>query len=456
MARCGGAVMASSTAAVGSARRRDTAAVLNVPIVLVLIWLVMEYARPQITLKLPMLTSSALLIWWVSAGKNSWPLQARLGAALLAAMIVAIPMSANGYSAFWSTYTLVINIACVMMGIALSLDNFKRINLVVSCLRLVFLYVGAFAAVHQGMGPAGGDGAQDENYVGMMMAMAIPLTYFPMLRARGFFKKLIFSGMLVVFVTALIVGFSRGAFLGLCAVGLYCIWRSPYRVAALAVVAASVVVASFLLPSGYWKEMKTSADTNEATADLRLQAWAIAFREFKDHPILGVGPGNFIWNMGPYVTEEQIEHIGHPMAGTMVTLSLYFELLADLGLVGVGLVGGICGSTVRDLVKIRGRFRRRGIELERRNRGAAESARDIAAAADGILGSFMAFLVCSAFISTFYMTYLWVWVGLALGLKQSVELLRTDKRSVKAERGPGTPRSVDLRSYRTSPRETGR
>src|SRR5262245_35998937 len=136
-----------------TARSHEHIGILNVPMSLVLVWLLLEYARPPITLKLPMIASISLLIWWIASGRAIWFLQAKFAAGLLGAMLLSVPLAANQYSAFWVTYTMAINIACIMMGFAFSLDTVARVGFVIGFLRAVFFYVGIFAVTHEGFGP---------------------------------------------------------------------------------------------------------------------------------------------------------------------------------------------------------------------------------------------------------------------------------------------------------------
>lgn len=373
-----------------------------------------------------MLLSLALLLWWLVFTEKRWTVQHACAAGLLVQMAISVPLATNTYAAFWTTYNLTIQVLCIMFSISLSIATMDQLQSILSSLRWIFVYVGLFAATHEGFGPAGAGGGQDENYIGLMMSMAIPLAYFPLVHRKASMRSVILLMSLAVYVAAIVVGFSRGAFLALCAVGIYCVWRSPRRILAVTALVAAIAVGSALVPAGYWTEMKTSTDVEEKTANMRIEAWTIALREFAAYPIFGVGPGNFMWNMGPFVTDEQVRRVGRPLAGTMVTHSMYFELLADLGLAGLVLFGGLTLNTVRDLLRIRrlqpraeGSSQRRGRNgPSRRLRSELDNSTILA---EALLGSLLAFFVGSMFISTLYGSYIWVWCGFAISLTRSVK-----------------------------------
>jgi len=81
----------------------------------------------------------------------------------------------------------------------------------------VAAYVGGYAIFHSGFGPAGAAGAQDENYVAAMMGMAVACAYFCVQAETRRLAKILLALCIVVFCAAIVVSFSRGGFVGLCA-----------------------------------------------------------------------------------------------------------------------------------------------------------------------------------------------------------------------------------------------
>src|SRR5213075_127275 len=112
----------------------------------------------------------------------------------------------------------------------------------VSAWSYVFLctvtYVAVWSLLHDGYGPSGAGGAQDENYVAALICMAIPFAYFSLFVTRRLIVKVLLVAMLLVFATAMVVqeNPSRGGFLGLCAVALYCVFRSRRKAVGFGVI----------------------------------------------------------------------------------------------------------------------------------------------------------------------------------------------------------------------------
>jgi len=177
---------------------------------------------------------------------------------------------------------------------------------------------------------------------------------------------------------------------------------------------------------GYWKEMETISDTKEATADLRLEFWTIAWRMFVHNPLMGVGPGNYRWNIGDYQSVEQLEKFGHPLTNSVVVHSTYFEVLSELGLVGSALFVTILFRTFKDLRRIRSDER---LRADAGNAGQREpiSGNERLSPTDSqqlqyyslaIMGSLVGYLLPAAFVSFTYFSHFWLLIALAVALNE--------------------------------------
>lgn len=378
-------------------------------------WIFLEFAKPvSQTFKIPMLVSMALFVAWLRATPKRWPPQLVSTLGFVALMAMHGPFARNNFHAFWTTYYMAVT-AMVVCPLVQFVDSVAKVRLVVNVLILAFLYIGAWAALHAGFGPLGAASGQDENYVGQAMTVGISLAFFSIFAARSWALKLGYAVAAGVCTMATVIGFSRGGFLGLCAVGLYCWLRSPGKLLAAALVGLLALVVVWAAPQGYWREMGTITASSNEDANLRVELWKIAWREFLDHPIVGVAPGNFRWYAGDYQSAEQHRWVGRSLAGAYVTHSLYFELLAETGLIGVFLVGTIMVSDFRD--------KRRIARLSREHGHLLPALRDAQQLARGLTGGMIGFLVCTIFLSNLYNSYLWILAGLTAGLRASAEAL---------------------------------
>jgi O-antigen ligase len=153
---------------------------------------------------------------------------------------------------------------------------------------------------------------------------------------------------------------------------------------------------------------------------------------FLSYPLTGIGPNNFRWRIEEFETSEIIEKYGHSLGGSAFTHSLYFELLAELGIAGVILFALIAVQNFRDLSKIKRSVRElMDEESSSLHVGGAFAPGGVSSGllktvqcyAHGVTASFIAFLVCSAFISTLYYSYFWLYSAMIASFNLIVEKL---------------------------------
>jgi len=407
---------------------------------LIMVWIAFEYGRPPNPMNIPLVISVLLFVGWLLRRPKRWGRQLTGFVLLLVVMAIDIPLAANTYSAFWTTYGTAVLFVFILIPLVQFIDSVRRMQRLIQTLLVIALYVGSWAVLHSGYGPAGAAGGQDENYVAAAMSMAFPFAFFSMFAARSVLARVFFAGTAGVVLLACVVSLSRGGALAMGAVLLYCWITSSRRWLGVALVVL-LIGGLALIPDGltgggrrtagvesssllarYWGEVKTSTDTTEDTADLRLELWQIAFRMFLAHPLSGVGPGNFIWNITKHQSEEQFDKYGRELMA--FTHSLYLELLADLGIAGSVLFLMIVYSNFRDLRLVIRRFSRAG--SGRRGPPSRDEAQGALPAADqvtvvyyahAITASLIGLHVAAAFLPFMYQSYLWTVSAMALALR---------------------------------------
>lgn len=398
---------------------------------LLLFYMWLDLVRPSFVWHFPKMLSTTLFVMWLFEPDKRIPRQMILMLLFLGVMIIDIPIAENSFATVWTSYGM----AVLFLGLCLPLVQFvnsiDRLRVLINSLIGIFVVIGAWASVHKGYGPAGADGAQDENYVTACMAMGLPLLLYSSLAAGTKFKKLIYLVPVPILLLAVVVAEnpSRGGFLGFMSVIGYMVVHSKRRVAALMSVGVLAMIIGIMAGATYWQEMGTIADTESGTADHRKDLWRIANYMFMSYPLTGIGPGNFRWRIEEFETPEIIEKYGHSLGGTAVTHSLYFELLAELGIAGVILFTLIVARNFSDLSRIQEKVR----QMMNRESSTKTFEDPVAPAlhfetikllhcyAHGLAASFLAFMVCSAFISTLYFSYFWVYSALIASFALIVE-----------------------------------
>ena len=263
-------------------------------VALLLVYPFFEYGRPANPLSIPMVLSSLLFMGWVCARNKTWHPQVAYFFVLIAHMCFGTVLAVNTYSAFWQTYSFTVTLVGTCIPLIHFVTSFRKLTAFIHALVGAFLYVALYAMSHNGVGP----GWQDENYVAAAMCMAFPFAYFSIFLARRVLTKVLFAVLSGIFVTTVIVSYSRGGFLGLAVVPVHCILRSPKASPVYLVGPALAATIAVSATPAYWTEMKSIGDIREKTIEFRLDLWTIALRMFEDNPIAGVGPGNFVWNAG--------------------------------------------------------------------------------------------------------------------------------------------------------------
>lgn len=261
----------------------------------------------------------------------------------------------------------------------------------------------------------------DENDFCMVMNMAVPFGYFFMFSASSVVQKMRYLGFLGSFILAAMASLSRGGFFGLASVGVYCWYRSPKKLNALIVVAVAVVFMLVLAPATYWDEIASSTSDEtmgtHGTGGARLYTWGIGMEMFLYNPIIGIGQKNFPWTFEVYEAGRTFHQ--RSMAGREAH-NAWVTLIAELGLAGIIIVGGMLVQSYRDLKWIRMRFspadsRQKRGEIVR----AGEDVRMYLARA--MEGSLIGFIVSGVFISILWYPALWVMVAFVVALRNISE-----------------------------------
>jgi O-antigen ligase len=420
--------------------------------IIILAWFFLEYGRPPFPLKLPLIISLLLFFNWVTVPEKKWPPQIVCFILLIGEMLLLVPLADNNYSALWRGYQLTLTLLFICVPLVHFVDSMRKVNILIATFLVVFAYIALFALFTDGMGPGRNQAGQDENYTAAMMCMAIPVAAFCFYFMRGF-KKILLAGALVMYVGAVIVGFSRGGFIGLMVAVAYCLFMSPKKIVAwsLGILGATAVL---LLASGaYWDEVRSITAIHEGTADLRLEAWKIGIRMFLHNPILGVGPDNFKWHMVALQSPEQWEAFDRGLF--LLSHSSFIDLLTELGTVGVSVFLAVLYYNYQDIKFMTKELQKWKERLSDEKRGTAEE-RELFLAdceriryyAYGLLGGTLALLVAFAFVSGFYYSDFWVMTAMIVALRQvaNARLEQFKKLPIQPQRPEAARRFASMKT----------
>lgn len=212
------------------------------------------------------------------------------------------------------------------------------------CLSLGFFGVkgGIFTLVHGGIyrvnGPPGSFIAGN-NEIGFALIMTLPLMRYLQLTANRKFIRFGLWGAMALTAVSIVGTYSRGGFLAGAAMVFFLAIKSRKR-ASLIVFMILLIPALLVFMPGKWDERMESIKNyqQDGSAMGRINAWRYAWNLAKDRPIFGGGANAFTRQLFyRYAPNPENVHDAH---------SIYFEMLAEQGFVGLGLFLSVGISTL--------------------------------------------------------------------------------------------------------------
>jgi hypothetical protein len=198
----------------------------------------------------------------------------------------------------------------------------------------------------------------DPNFYGQLLLFAVPLAVERLQNEQSTLWRMMAAYALTVTLLSIAFTFSRGTFLGAGIILLLMLIRNPPRPAILVSVTALGIAALLLLMPEYLARMYTLIGTilhisNDVTSiqdtaiEGRLGEMRVALAVFTDHPLLGVGLGNYEHYFQQYSLMLDLPQRGADRAAH----SIYMELAAERGLVGLTAYFVLIWYTVRTILR---------------------------------------------------------------------------------------------------------
>jgi probable O-glycosylation ligase (exosortase A-associated) len=243
----------------------------------------------------------------------------------------------------WSKWTTVQKILLMtLVGYALTTTR-RRVDLLIWAVVLSVGFWGIKGAIsfplHGGgsgiHGPDGGVTAANNEF-GVALLMLLPLVFYlwHITVDRRVRSGLLFMGFLLTFAT--IFTYSRGAAVGLCAMGVVIWLRSSAKLVVgmmILFVGLSVYV---VVPQDWFNRMNTIEHYDEDSSAMgRIHFWMASLRIAELHPIVG---GGFRITFWPKVANRMLEGTDIPQFNKpRAAHSIYFDVLSEHGWVGLAL-----------------------------------------------------------------------------------------------------------------------
>jgi O-antigen ligase len=388
---------------------------------IIVFYLFLEFVRPQTlipglaVLHLPAVTIAIIIIYLFSSGniylKDKQTVSFLL---IITEMVIHGPIAINNYWAFNVFYLMVINFIA-FLGISRVVDDEVKYKKFISYYLMIFIFLSVMGLMSKGRGIGGFLG--DENDFCMVLNMALPFALYRVFSTKSGYGKAYYIALSGLILLANVVTVSRGGFLGLAAVLLYCGVRSKNKMALAALFSLLIIFVLVFAPPAYWKEVESISSepsNTQGTGAQRIYAWKLGWEMFLDNPILGVGQGNYPWHVVGVEKELNVQWEQRSLGGRAAH-SAYFTLLPELGLIGVLLYGSFLYYMLKDIKYIKniakekaGVFSPNEVKLNYNQALTFEA-------------SLIGFLVTSIFISTLYYPAYYILAGFVLSYKNILQ-----------------------------------
>lgn len=200
----------------------------------------------------------------------------------------------------------------------------------------------------------------DNNHFGVGMVMVIPLLYYLQQHSLNRLAQFGYWAGLLLTVVAVLGTNSRGGMVALAIVGLWFFISSRHKFRALVVVALVSTIVFSVAPASWFERMNSIKDAGEDSSFMgRVAAWKISSAIALENPLTGGGFHSLqvqsVWEkfkhsqglLGFVTTPE-------PDLRAKAAHSIYFEILGDMGFLGLMLFLAILGNVffVRYQIKL--------------------------------------------------------------------------------------------------------
>ena len=196
----------------------------------------------------------------------------------------------------------------------------------------------------------------DPNALAGVIVGLLPFLVAAYRSARAVAAKVILLPVFPLALAAVVVTGSRASTLALLAVALYYVLRSKHRLISVACLAVVMGFVWIGMPQQYkdrYLTVKSYAQGGELdeSNELRIRVWKAGWRMFLDHPVLGVGAGQFRTAYGTVYS-------GRAHGPWMQPHNLLVQVGCELGLVGLVIFGHFLFQIVkanRSILQLRGK-----------------------------------------------------------------------------------------------------
>lgn len=319
----------------------------------ILVWSWLSYMNPHrlawgfaVTMPFAEIVAITTIISFILASERKrlvWSREATVLLVFVAWMFVTTTQSLVPIAS-WPQWDKVWKIQFMTLMTLLLIQRKERVVLLVWTIALSLGFYGVKGGIwvlgsggsHRVLGPIGSFIAEN-NELGLALIMTVPLLWYLQLQAAQVWLRYGLRAAVALTLVAIVGTHSRGALVGLLAMGFFLILKSRRKVLPLLAALAFAAAVPYIMPEKWFERMETIETYEEdRSASERLRAWGNAVDLAKQR-----------FTGGGY---EALIYYGRRDAH-----SIYFEVLGEHGFVGLGLFLLLGGLTWRTATAIRKR-----------------------------------------------------------------------------------------------------
>lgn len=223
----------------------------------------------------------------------------------------------------------------------------------------------ASAGGHNVIGPAGTMIA-DRNHLSTALALTLPLLFYLFQQSSHRLIRLGFLGGFVLVALAIVGSGSRGGFIALAVVSGWLVITSRKRWSALALLAVMAVLFVTFAPAEWFSRLSTIETAAEDESFMgRVIAWQVSSAIALGNPVFGGGfhavQVQAVWN--EFLRAPSLLgflNLPIPDFNAKAAHSIYFEIMGDMGFVGLFIFLGILFHAIRTRYVIKRQLRNMG------------------------------------------------------------------------------------------------
>jgi len=315
---------------------------------------------------------------------------------------------------YWKTLA----VAVLLIVTLRSANDVRRMVLATALGGSILAFIAVFV-VH--VSKWNGTPVYDANDIGTIVVMTLPLVILAMQTSKGITRLTWLAGLVLIAATVTMSA-SRGAFLGMLAVGAALLLFLPGVSTGkrLGYVVGITITLAFFAPSGYWDSMQSiitnpKADYNWDAGQGRRKLAERGIGYMLDYPVFGIGIDNFGMAEGlysDYAKEMQALDIGVKWSAPH---NSWVEAGAETGITGLVVWGALVLGSVGGLLKLR-----RRMPVSWATEGTADQ-KFMYQATLYVPVAILGFAVCATFVSFAWSDQSYVLPAIAMGIQQACE-----------------------------------